>query len=377
MSDISLNPLTFGLSVQWFFLPPFIAPFTVIVAILFASDASTPVDNSVWWLVGLLFIVLTVFYGICIRRHLFKGFLPVQLAAQGLLLCPLSLSFGAQMFQWVGVIMTICGAVILLTFYYKTYILLSSDVKTTGAASSEFDNLPLPCAVTDSNGNVLFMSDALLQLVQVPRAAIIESKITSFLPSDKNNVDMGGKTWRILHAPMQGGKHCFQLEEVRNKVVTSPIHGEENNVFIDAATSLCTRFYAIKRVEEELYRVRRYQRGMSVALLRMTFLGSNEPAEADNIFKAYCKFVRAHTRVADIPCLVAMRDILMILPETSLENAEEVIGRLVNVNPRVQEELAPFDGLFKVRESVAYWESTSEDSFFDQVLEKLDMALGT
>ena len=380
MSDVGLNPFTLTPSAQWFFLPPFVAPCTVVAAALFSSNTSTPVDPSLWWLVGLLFVVLTVFYGICIHKNLYRGFFPVQLTAQGLLLCPIALSLGAKMLQWVGVIMAICGAVILLALYCQTHVApsdIAPEIAATPASSSELDKLPLPCAVTDRDGDVLFISDALLRLAQISRADIIGSKITSFLALDKENVDIGGKTWQILHAGMEGGKHCFQLEEVRNVVVMSPLHSDGGNIFIDAETSLYTRFYAIKRVEQELYRVRRYQRGMSIALLRMSFRGNGKPEEEDNIFQIYCRFIRTHTRVADVPCVVASRDILVVLPETPLVKAEEVIGRLVDVNPRAQEELAPFNGIYKVQKSVAYWDSSSEDAFLDQVLEKLNTALET
>jgi HKD family nuclease len=59
-----------------------------------------------------------------------------------------------------------------------------------------------------------------------------------------------------------------------------------------------------------------------------------------------------------------------------LDKAEEVISRLADFVPHVQEQLADFNGAAEIQESVAFWGPSSEDTFFDQVLEKLDRALG-
>jgi GGDEF domain-containing protein len=278
------------------------------------------------------------------------------------------------MFQWLGVTMAICGAVVLVVIYYRSYI-APPERADAPAPLSVLDRLPLPCAVTDGEGNILSVSDTLLQLAQIPRMAAIGMKITLVLPLDRDDVEMGGKKWRIFQASMQDGTYCFHLEEIRD--AAAPWHTEEKTAFTDPATSLYTRAYAAKRVEEELYRVRRYQRWMSAALLRMVFQGNNAPAKEDDIFNAYCKFIRANTRAIDIPCLVGARDILVILPETPLDKAEEAIGRLVDFVPHVQQQLAGFDGAAEIQERVAFWGSPSEDSLFDQVLEKLDKALGT
>jgi GGDEF domain-containing protein len=269
--------------------------------------------------------------------------------------------------------MAVCGAVILTVIYYRSYAVLPDQAEAT--TSLEFDRLPLPCVVTDSEGRVLSVSDALLQLAQIPRASAIGAKVTTFLSLDKNDIDMGGKKWQIFQTSMPNEMYCFQLGEVRDVIVTPSSYTEEENSFVDAATSLYTRSYAVKRVEEELYRVRRYQQQMSAALLRMIFQGKNMPAKEDDIFNAYCRFIRSHTRAIDVSCLVGTRDILLILPEMPLDKAEEVIGRLTDFVPHVQEQLTDFDGAAEIQESVAFWGPSSEDTLFDQVLEKLDKAL--
>jgi hypothetical protein len=367
----SINSVVFNLSAQWFTLPPFVALITVTIVSFFTSGAVTPVDDAVWGLVGLLFVLLTVLYGLFIRQDFPKGLLPVQIIAQGLFLCPLSLQWGARMFQWLGVAMTVCGSVALMVIYYRFYHTLSTQVYV--AAPSELDALPLLCVVTDGEGNVVSVSNALLHLAQKLRMEVEGKKITALLPINEETIDLGGTRWKILQSPMEGGMYCFNLEEVQDPPLPS---FEERIAFADPATSLCTRAYAEKRVNEELYRIRRYQRWMSAALLRMVFQGTeNQIAKEDEIFEAYCRFIRSSTRETDIPSLVGPRDILVVMPETQLHDAEEVVGKFTDFVPPLQKELKNFSGAAEIKDSVVFFDSSSGDLNFDQALNKLDEVL--
>jgi GGDEF domain-containing protein len=345
-----------------------------------------PVDDAIWGLVGLLFVVLTVLYGLFIRRNFTKGLFPVQLIAQGILLCPLSLTWGARMFQWVGVTLAVCGAVVLVAIYYRSRPRSTSSGRIHGPESSPnftplLASLPLPFAVTDGEGNIVAVSDALLQLTQKNRASTEGEKITSILPLDKEKIDLAGKSWRILQAAMKQistgeAGYYFQLEEMRDVAVTLPSHAGGEANFTNPVTSLYTRAYAEKQVDGELYRIRRYQRGVSAALVRMIFQGNNPFSQEDEIFNAYCRYLRSNTREADIPCLVGPRDLFLVMPEVSLEQAEMAVGRLADFVPHVQKELAGFDGAAEIHQEVAFFDSSSGDLSFDRVLEKLDAALG-
>ncbi|MDR1378257.1 MAG: hypothetical protein LBJ36_04325 [Synergistaceae bacterium] len=369
-------------STQWLFLPPITALCTVVVAGLFSSDSRVPVDDAIWGLLGLFFIILTVLYGIFIRRNFTKGFFPVQLIAQGILLCPLSLKLGARMFQWVGVILAICGAVVLAVLYYR-FRPVSSGYTYVPEFSPYFTFLPLPCAITDAEGNVIAVTEVMLQLTQKKREAVEGEKISSILPLDQETIDLAGRSWKILQTPIkrpfaetEETNYYFQLEEMRDVAITLPSYVSEEAIFIDPATSLYTRSYAERRVNEELYRVRRYQRKGAAVLIRMIFQGNTPLPKENEIFNAYCRYLRSNTRMSDIACLVGPRDLLLVMPEVSLEQAEMAIGRLVDFVPHVQEELKGFDGAAEIQEEILFFDSSSEDLNFDLVLNKLDEALG-
>jgi GGDEF domain-containing protein len=386
---------TIHVPTQWFFLPPVTALLTVAAVSLFSSDSRAPVDDAIWGLLGLFFIALTILYGLFIHRDFTQGLFPVQLMAQGILLCPLSLRMGARMLQWVGVTLAICGAVALMVIYCRSRTTFSNRAYVPEFSSnlpsllSILSSLPLPFAITNAEGNVVVASEVLSQLVQKPRAAVEGERIASILPLDKGKIDLAGKPWRILQAPMKQpfveeglrptgeAGHYFQLEEARDVSVTLPSHAGGESNFRDPVTYLYTRPYAEKQVNGELYRIRRYQRGVSAALIRMVFQGNNPPSQEDEIFNAYCRYLRANTRETDVSCLVGPRDLLVVMPEVSLDQAEMAVGRLADFAPHVQKELAGFDGAAEIQEEVAFFNSSSGDLDFDGVWAKLDEALDT
>ena len=384
-------------SIHWISLPPFVAILTVLVVGFFSSGPPAPVDESVWGLVGLLFAVLTVIYGIFIRLDFYRGFFPVQLIAQGLLLCPLSLRMGARMFPWVGVTMAVCGSVVLVVVYWQSRSELLSQLAMLPLP--ELPELPLPFALTEKNGKILFASEFLLRLTNQSREEAMEKEIGVLLPLDKEVFELGGKKWRVLHTVMQetqemnafplikelpfakdvlsdgGSMYFFQLEQVRNEPKTSSFTDGEGD-FIDSATTLYTRSFASRHAEEELYRIRRYHRTMSAALLRVVFLGTNDPSKEEEIFNAYCRFIRANTRETDISCLVGPRDVLVMMLETPIEGAKEVLSKLLDFVSHIERQLEGFDGAVEIRDGIAFFNEASGDLSFDQVLEKLNESLG-
>ncbi|MDR1873464.1 MAG: PAS domain S-box protein [Synergistaceae bacterium] len=379
MSGVNSDFSTQDVSVRWLFLPPFTALATIVVVNLLSGDVRVPVDPALWGLTGLLFVILTVLYGIFIHQRFFSGLLPAQFIAQGLLLSPLSLHAGARMLQWVGVTMTVCGAVVLTALYYRRSRVVFHGAG--GETAAELSSLPLPLAMTDGEGTILFASDALLRITGMRRERLERQKITFLLPLDRESVELAGKTWRILQTPMEGGKHCFRLEEVQESpvVVTLSSNFESDDAFIDPATTLFTRTYAVKSVTRELYRTRRYQRPMSAVLLRMVFTpGGGEmeqPEKEDEIFNAWCRFVRANIRASDISCLVGPRDVLVAMPETSPDMAREVAGKLASFDSRLQELTEGFTGGISLYDGVAFFGSASGDVDFDGFMKKLDDAL--
>ncbi|MCL2009864.1 MAG: hypothetical protein FWG71_04885 [Synergistaceae bacterium] len=376
MSRANVSVVTLDFSMHWLFIPPVVAIFTIMLTGIFSSGLGVSVDSAIWALVGLMFILLTTLYGIFIKEYFFKGLMPVQLIAQGILLCPLSLRMGAPALSWLGVVMTISGAMLLVTMYHRARAGLTVPRAEQMVYKPEPAVLPLPFAIANSNGYIIFASETLLKLAHKPRSAISGKKIDALMPLGEETVNMGGKEWNVLHVPMGDGTHYFQLEEAEETTVTLHANTGDDN-FIDPATSLYRLSYAVMRVKEELYRIYRYKRWMSALLLRVHFpenvssvFGAKKESEA---FNAYCRFVSSSTRETDILCLVAPRDILVVMPETPLEGTQGVINKLSNFKTRLKEETQGLCDVMDIFESTAYFDASSGIMDFDNLMGKMEM----
>jgi len=378
MDQTKSNLITLDFSMRWLFIPPVIAIFTIILTTLFSSGIAVPVDPAIWGLVGLMFVLLTVLYGIFIKQYFFAGLLPVQMIAQGILLCPLSLRMGAAALSWIGVTLAICGAVILVALYYHSRVNLLTA--SQAGPKSELATLPLPFVITDAKGYIISASAFLLQLLQKSDSDVQGEKIDELLPFDKETASIGGREWRLLQSPMEDGTQYFQLEEAREVSVTLQANTGSDDVFVDAATSLYQQSYAIKRVEEELYRIYRYKRWMSAALLCVNFLENENAAPPDSkkekdIFNDYCRFINSNTRETDISCLVAPRDILIAMPETSLDGAQAIVSKLLDFPAHIQEKIKELNGSMEILERTVFFNASSGVLDFDRLMGKLDEAM--
>lgn len=312
---------------NWVFLPPVVAIPTVLIARSLGSpSASGPVDASLWGLTLLLFVVLTVLYVLFVLQGVRAGTLPVQLIAQGMLLCPLAISFGARMLQWVGVTLAVCGAVVLVAIYYRHRPHKAGPAEAPGGDMQGSD-LPIPFAITDQNGHILSVSDALLELAGLSREAALAADITLILTPGEETATVGNKAWNVSQYPMKDDRFYFQLDpKTLSEVQQSPRPAE---AFVDPLTSLHTYDYAMRRLGEELYRVRRYGHFLAAALMRFTFPpASDSDPGVEEAFCAYCHALRVSLRTSDIAFLSGPHDIFLLLPETDADAAEAVVAKL-------------------------------------------------
>ena len=307
---------------KWLFLPPVVAiPTILIVRSLGSPAASGPVDASLWGLTGLLFVVLTALYALFILQGAKGGYIPVQLIAQGMLLCPLSVSFGARL-QWVGVTMAVCGAVVLTTLYHHRLHRPLPEARPEEGVR-DFD-LPVPFAVTDEVGDILAISDALLEIAGISRETALSSNIALLLSPGEGTAMLGEKAWNVLQQPMKEGRICFRLEP---KALSNA--APQADSFVDPLTGLHTRGYAMQRLEEELYRIRRYGHFLTSVLMRLTFPPSSDSDPwVEDAFRAYCRAVHASLRASDIAFSPGPRDIFLILIDTDNDAAEAVVAKL-------------------------------------------------
>lgn len=324
---------------KWITFPPVVAIFTIMVARSMGEEtAGGIVDLSIWGLVWLLFIVLSVLYGMFISYGFTAGLAPLQALCQGIILCPMSIVCGARMFQWLGVIIAVCGAAALLVVYnqeeaarHKVVVLEVED---------DMKQLPLNFAITDETGVVLNLTDGMLEILGLSRLNMIGKNISEWFSPVSKTAEISGKIWDIKRISIENGKRFYF--ELNPKGLTG---GEESSEgqslgsfepvqFIDPDTQLHTFSYGFARISDELYRAGRYSRAVSAVMLRLVFpqlLPSDDMEKYIRPFRAYCARVKKDLRQSDTAIQTGEFQFLIVLSECPYQMVENVIERLSSI----------------------------------------------
>ncbi|GHV37483.1 hypothetical protein FACS1894187_14320 [Synergistales bacterium] len=368
------------ISAQWLFIPPVVGVVTFMAVITFASGAVVSVHSSIWGLTGLLFMTMTILYVLFMNRGFDKGLLPTQVIAQGLLICPLALRVGASFVEWLGVTMVICGSAVLLIFYhharhYGGYALgKSNENKSPNNLSDDIDSLPLPVAFADSEGDVLTVSDVFLQITGLSRRDVLGYPVTVLTPIDREIVRIKGKEWKLLQTALPSDKYCFCLEEIITAATPQvAIAGD----LVDPETTLFAAPVAARRTNKELYRVSRYKRSISAALIRIIFDDTDSPEAQKEVFNEYCRYIKKSVRESDTASAVNSRDIYLLLPETKLEGANMVTSKLVDIttSPEMREAFLKLTTLPKFLDKALFFGPPANDISFNDILSRLTSSL--
>ena len=316
-----------GALFQWLTLPPVIAVVTAFVAGAMGSPVDAePVDPSFWGMTCLLFIVLSALYGLFIVHGFGVGLLPLQLVAQGILLCPLALSRGARMFQWVGVIMAVCGAVALLNLCH--YCRRRPGPAAAKGADEAEVRLPVPFVVTDAEGVVESVSSGMLEAAQLPLEAVKGQSVAVLLTPGDATATLGGRTWDVIQRPMEGDRYYFQLSE--RAAASAP--EADVTALTDPVTGLQVFRYAMMRLDEELYRTRRYGHPLTVLLIRLVFSAAAErDPDSREAFVAYGTLVRKSLRTSDVAALSGDRELMLMLPECPAASSDAVVKKMLGL----------------------------------------------
>ena len=140
--------------------------------------------------------------------------------------------------------MAVCGAVVLMMLYHHRLHRPLPEARPEEGVR-DFD-LPVPFAVTDEVGDILAISDALLEIAGISRETALASNIALLLPPGEGTAMLGEKAWNVLQQPMKEGRICFRLEP---KALSDA--APQADSFVDPLTGLHTRGYAMQRLEEE------------------------------------------------------------------------------------------------------------------------------
>lgn len=110
----------------------------------------------------------------------------------------------------------------------------------------------------------------------------------------------------------------------------------QNRVFYSRENGIVTYWYLAHRCEEECYRAQRYERPLSLLVVRPAPESGAVPARI-----RLASTLRTNLRAADVAAYSGS-DYIVLLPETNGEQAEELAGRLRNAVPATATGISAF-----------------------------------
>lgn len=321
---------------KWITVPPVVAIFTVMVArAMGVGNIVGEVDLAIWGLVWLLFVVMSVLYGLFIVHGFNVGLISLQALAQGVLLCPMAITYGARMFQWLGVIIAVCGAAALVVAYNQEEIERRKIIPLE--PENDVKRLPSNFAITDSTGAILNLTDDMLNVLDITRIASVGKNISEWFSPVSTTAEINGKIWDIERKSIDDGKYFYF--ELRPKTLPTSNDDSQNESsgpveFIDSDTQLHTYRYGMARISDELYRAARYNHPLSALMIRIVFpqlLPDDDMEKYVRPFRAYCARVMKDTRQTDTVIQAGEFQIIVVLSECPYQMVESIIERLTSI----------------------------------------------
>ena len=321
---------------KWITVPPVVAIFTVMVArAMGVGNIVGEVDLAIWGLVWLLFVVMSVLYGLFIAHGFNVGLLSLQALAQGVLLCPMAITYGARMFQWLGVIIAVCGAAALVVAYNQEEVERRKIIPLE--PENDVKRIPSNFAITDSTGAILNLTDDMLNVLDITRIASVGKNISEWFSPVSTTAEINGKIWDIERKSIDDGKYFYF--ELRPKGLPTSNDDSQNESsgpaeFIDSDTQLHTYRYGMARISDELYRAARYNHPLSAFMIRIVFpqlLPDDDMEKYVRPFRAYCARVMKDTRQSDTVIQAGEFQIIAVLSECPYQMVDSIIERLTSI----------------------------------------------
>ena len=326
---------------KWIAFPPVIAIFTIMLARAMGEGTIVgEVDLAIWGLSWLIFIVISVAYGMFIANGFGMGLIPLEALAQGILLCPMAIAYGARMFEWLGVLFAVSGAAALVVEYNQEESERSKIIPVE--IENDIKRLPVNFLITDETGQVLNLSENMLKLLNISRIDSIGKNVSEWFNPVSKTAEVNGKIWDIKRVQIEDS-HKFYFELNPKGLPTGGEGGENSGetaasqsvTFIDPDTKLHSYNYGIARISDELYRAGRYTNHPICALMiRIVFpqlLPDDDMDKYSSPFKAYTARLMKEIRQTDTAIQTGEFQVLVILAECPYHMVDTVSDRLTAI----------------------------------------------
>jgi len=327
---------------KWVTLPPVVSILTIMLArSMGAGSIVGEVDLAIWGLVWMIFIILSILYGLFITNGFSIGLPSLQAVAQGIILCPMAIVYGARMFQWLGVLLAVCGAAALVVAYNQAQN--EKNKVIVKEVENDMRKLPLNYVITDETGAILNFSEDMLDLLEIELADIMGKNISEWFSPVAKTAEINDKIWDIKRKSIDNG-HRFYFElnpkglPVGSEGAESPEAQDTESghdiQFIDPDTKLHTYNYGLSRISDELYRLGRYGRPVSAVMIRIVFpqlLPDDDMEKYVRPFRAYCERIMNGIRQSDTAIQTGEFQLLVMMSECDARSADMAAERFISI----------------------------------------------
>ena len=234
-----------------------------------------------------------------------------------------------------------------------------------------------------TSGKSEYVADALRYQHSLPRSTgggVFGSVVA--VPMMHEHTPMGAI---LLFSTDQRGFHREQVELLESlaQQLSSALHvaltheSATSQSIQDAHTGLYNRWHFEDALQKEMDRSHRHKRDVALAIIDIDHLSRvNEllgHERGDSVIKHVARIVKSSLRDIDIPCRYGSEEFAVILPETSVQSAQEVAERL---RQKIRSETAPGIGMITVSMGIAAYPSNADSvqALLKSAEEALDVA---
>ena len=372
--------------ILWLTIPPLLSLPLSLILVAFGNESNkVSAGAPLWVLLLLLYFALSMFYVFSIRNSLFSQLTPLQMAAQGIIICIVSMEAGAHpILPWVGVLAAVSGFFILLHSYSRydkrttpPAPVPNVDSASPNSAGTSLENSPFPYVITDNEGIIIDANYAFTSYAE--DGSVQGENVTSFFVPGETEAVVGGKKHAIFQKAKDGQFHFFLVDNPPSQKSSKTAEAKKESDLFDPKYGLYSRKYAQLRIPEELGRANRYRRWLCGILLKViyTYLPGrgHQPALEETFLAAYVHYVKESIRESDMGFSMQDGEFLLLLPETPQQGAKDTALKLRELPETLNEMKKDYPFSVDIEYGFLYYSGNYPLSY-DQFIQKLYASLG-
>ncbi len=372
--------------ILWLTIPPLLSLPLSLILVAFGNESNkVSAGAPLWVLLLLLYFAFSLFYVFSIRNNLFSQLTPLQLAAQGIIICMVSMEAGAHpILPWVGVIAAVSGFFVLLHSYSRygnrtppPAPVANVDSPSSISAATSLENAPFPYVVTDNEGTIIDANDTFTSFAE--EVPVQGKNVTNFFVPGETEVVVGGKKHALFQKAQDGLFHFLLVDNPPSEKSAQTAEATRETELFDSKYGLYSRKYAQLRIPEELGRANRYRRWLCGILLKVdyTYLPGRgrQPTSEEAFLAAYVHYIKGSIRESDMGFSMQDREFLLLLPETPQQGAKDTALKLVELPETLAEMKKDYPFSVDIEYGFLYYSGNYPLSY-DQFIQKLYSSLG-